>query len=344
MSENRDEATGQFAESGANLTGEAYETHKAGYVPKPEEPAEKGPEEAKEIADSLAEMRGTPEPEPATEPAEPEDPDAPKEALTQRQLVEELSDRRLLHEINVERRGHEEVAEYADALRAHLNGIDVAAEAKAEQQPAQAAEQTAKVEEPAAVEGLDPELAKALQHPQVREAVEAQFSEANKVREQYSAALETARVSTLATLAEVVPHLAGLPPQQFEEGLALLSQVDPPAFNKAMNILGRAHAITQAQQRGRAAVLERATTSKTARPQSQQPDSSFRLPISGLQQFADNPMRVARFRNEPSYRSPNGRSTRTRMHSAQGDQSLARYRACPQLQCGPPTFHDRHKK
>jgi hypothetical protein len=54
MTENRDETTGQFAESGANLTGEAYEMHKAGYVLKPEEPVEKGPEDAKELADSLS--------------------------------------------------------------------------------------------------------------------------------------------------------------------------------------------------------------------------------------------------------------------------------------------------
>ena len=96
---------------------------------------------------------------------------------------------------------------------------------------------------------LDPELAESIRkHPQVRQMLENELSENHRVREAYSAGLENSRVHTLATLAEVVPHLAGLPPAQFEQGLAVLSQVDPPAFQQAMNILGRTHAIVQAQQ------------------------------------------------------------------------------------------------
>jgi hypothetical protein len=73
----------------------------------------------------------------------------------------------------------------------------------------------------------------------VRQAIEAELTTANQTREAYTAGLEQARVTTLATLAEVVPHLAGLPPAQFEQGLALLAQADPPAFQKTMDILGR---------------------------------------------------------------------------------------------------------
>ena len=95
---------------------------------------------------------------------------------------------------------------------------------------------------------LHPEVEKALKHPQVREALEQEFTKADSVREQYTTGLEQARIASLATLAEVVPHLAGLDPSRFEEGLAALSQVDPPAFQQAMNILGRTHQIVQAQQ------------------------------------------------------------------------------------------------
>ncbi|MEH2534421.1 hypothetical protein V1274_005430 [Bradyrhizobium sp. AZCC 1614] len=250
MSETRDESTGQFTESGANLTGEAYEMHKAGYVPKLEESAEKGPEDAKELGESFAELRGhDPEPEPVLGLTK-EDDGEPKEALTQQQFAEYLGEERRAHESLIETVGNAEVAAYADALRAHLNGVDAEELAATGSKPEPAIE-TAPQTDAEPVDGLAPDLAKALQHPQVREAVEAQFSEATKAREQYSAGLETARVSTLATLAEVVPHLAGLPPQQFEQGLALLSQADPPAFDKAMNILGRAHQITQAQQQAR---------------------------------------------------------------------------------------------
>jgi hypothetical protein len=96
--------------------------------------------------------------------------------------------------------------------------------------------------------GVDPKVAEALQHPQVREAVEQEFSRADQVRESYTAGLEQARIASLASLAEIVPHLAGLDPARFEEGLAVLQQVDPPAFNQAMNVLQRTNQIVQAQQ------------------------------------------------------------------------------------------------
>jgi hypothetical protein len=95
---------------------------------------------------------------------------------------------------------------------------------------------------------LHPEVEKALKHPQVRQAIAEEFTKAEQVTKAYSTGLENARLHTLTTLGEVVPHLVGLAPAQFEQGLELLAQVDPPAFQKAMNILGRTHAIVQAQQ------------------------------------------------------------------------------------------------
>ncbi|ANW02250.1 hypothetical protein [Bradyrhizobium icense] len=238
----RDDA-GRFTKGAANLTGEAAANASMGYTTR-EDPVEKGPEDAKELAASIAELRGEPEvPEAAEEPVE-QDPDAPKEALTQRQLVDELADRRLMHEIDVERRGHEEVAAWADSLREHILGT----EKPAAIEPVEPAAKEAEAAPTEPTSGLDPKLEEALKHPQVREAVEAELKTASQSREAYTAGLENARVYALASLGEVVPHLAGLPPLQFEQGLAVLSQIDPPAFQSAMNILGRVHAITQAQQ------------------------------------------------------------------------------------------------
>jgi hypothetical protein len=97
------------------------------------------------------------------------------------------------------------------------------------------------------VEGLAEETKAALRQPQVREYLEATEREHSEVRQAYTAGLENARVASLATLAAVVPHLANLSPAQFEQGLATLSQVDPPAFAKAMDILGTTNRIVQAQ-------------------------------------------------------------------------------------------------
>jgi hypothetical protein len=98
------------------------------------------------------------------------------------------------------------------------------------------------------VEGLAEETKAALRQPQVRQYLEETEREHTHVREAYTTGLEQARVASLATLAEVVPHLANLPPAQFEQGLATLSQVDPPAFQKAMNVLQRTSQIVSAQQ------------------------------------------------------------------------------------------------
>jgi hypothetical protein len=98
------------------------------------------------------------------------------------------------------------------------------------------------------VEGLAEETKQALRQPQVRQYLEETEREHVQVREAYVSGLENARVASLATLSEIVPHLANLPPAQFEQGLATLSQVDPPAFQKAMNVLQRTSQIVSAQQ------------------------------------------------------------------------------------------------
>ncbi|MCK1304704.1 MULTISPECIES: hypothetical protein [unclassified Bradyrhizobium] len=95
---------------------------------------------------------------------------------------------------------------------------------------------------------IHPEVQKALKHPQVRQAIAEEFTRAEQATQAYSTGLESARLHTLATLGEVVPHLMGLQPAQFEQGMELLAQVDPPAFQKAMNILARTNTIVQAQQ------------------------------------------------------------------------------------------------
>jgi hypothetical protein len=95
---------------------------------------------------------------------------------------------------------------------------------------------------------LHPDVERALKHPQVRQAIAEEFTRAEQATQAYSTGLENARVHALATLGEVVPHLLGLPPAQFEQGMELLAQVDPPAFQKAMSILARTNTIVQAQQ------------------------------------------------------------------------------------------------
>lgn len=236
---------GQFTGGGEHLTGEAYEMHKAGYSLKPEEAAPTGPTDASELAADFTELRGPQEVEAEPEaPPEPADPDAPKEALTQRQLVEELADRRQMHESIVERRDNEEVAAYADLLRAELLGIkdEPTDKESAPKQP------VANEAETSSVEGLAPDLEKALKHPQVRQAVEAEIAEAGKTREAYSIALQTGQQMLQATVAALAPQLEGLPLEHWPQAIQALAQIDPVRANLVAETLNKWGALQQEQQ------------------------------------------------------------------------------------------------
>ena len=99
------------------------------------------------------------------------------------------------------------------------------------------------------VEGLAEETKAALRQPQVQAVSGSRPNESTRRSGRHTQPGLRMRAShRWRRLAEIVPHLANLPPAQFEQGLATLSQVDPPAFQKAMNVLGRTNQIVQAQQ------------------------------------------------------------------------------------------------
>jgi hypothetical protein len=96
-------------------------------------------------------------------------------------------------------------------------------------------------------DGLDPDVAQALQKPQVREALESEFAKADQVRQQHTAALTHAQQFAQAAFFEAVPELSGLPLDQVEAGLQLLQQVEPARFDAAMRTLSRVGQIAQQQ-------------------------------------------------------------------------------------------------
>jgi hypothetical protein len=170
--ENRNES-GQFS-SAEPLTGERALEADQGYIPAVEEPVERGPDDARELADTLAESRVPDEPEEVLGLTDPDDTE-PKQALSQQQLTDTIAEDRRAHESMIETVNNAEVAAFADNLREYLGPeLGIKPEQKAEAQPAEA--------EPS-VDGLAPDIAKALAHPQVREAVEAELSVASRQRE-----------------------------------------------------------------------------------------------------------------------------------------------------------------
>jgi len=121
-----------------------------------------------------------------------------------------------------------------------LNADEVAANAKAVEQKANA--EPATDEQPAVdapIDGLDPEVQKALKHPQVRQAIEDELGKAETAKQQYAQALTA--VSHLANheLLSIVPALQQIPQDQWPHALNVLREIEPQTFDRAKAVIER---------------------------------------------------------------------------------------------------------
>jgi hypothetical protein len=102
--------------------------------------------------------------------------------------------------------------------------------------PEKAAKEAAEPSD-SAVTGLDPEIEKAINHPQVRQAIEERIGEAEKTRQSYldglAAATQIAQVSFLSQF----PELASIAPEHMPAALELMSQQDPQKFARVQAIV-----------------------------------------------------------------------------------------------------------
>jgi hypothetical protein len=132
------------------------------------------------------------------------------------------------------------------------------------------------VESPS-VDGLDPEVERALKHPQVAQAIESEWSKADATRQEYAGAIEAAqRISQLA-IVDALPELANVPIQNWESALQVLHSQNPQRVQQAMGLIQRAgqlHAAQQQQEQQRAAV-ERQQIETWARAEDAKLESSM---------------------------------------------------------------------
>lgn len=234
----------------STLTGAAYDLANAGYTSMPD--AEEN-DEREAITSDNASLR-----EAATQlPNRNDDisvrayldpsgkPADANEAITLSRAGRDYASATAAERLVAENDSSKALAARVDALRAEALGKDPeAAELYGFDPPKAEADKAAagKVanEEPASqppddrgdpsVAGLDPEIEKALQHPQVRHAIEAQLSEAENTRQTYlnglAAATQIAQISFLSQF----PELAGLAPENLPGALEQLSRQDPEKF------------------------------------------------------------------------------------------------------------------
>jgi hypothetical protein len=250
LSEHRDESTGQFS-SAEPLVGERALEADQGYIPAEEPSIEKGPEEAGELAELFADARGEPdEPEPVLGLTDPENTE-PKQALSQQQLTDEITGQRLVHEAYAERVGNQEVAAFADAMRAELGPeLGLTPEPAPKTEAAKPSVESAPSPEVQSMieSGVERDVAEALAKPQVRAAVEAEFEKAGQAQEAYTNSLLIGHQMLQATVAALAPQLDGMPLELWPQAIQALEQVDPVRAKLVADTLQTWGAIQEAQQ------------------------------------------------------------------------------------------------
>lgn len=210
MSDNRDADTGQFTAS-EPLFGQAYVEQQAGYKPmlKDEDDDELTIEQAEQIVS------------PEVAPDEPEEllgtePLEDKLTLTLDQAAEILSDTDEARQAEQDEHEAEQIRQEVDKLRA-------------EGQP------EAKEEE-ATEPAFDP--AKALEHPQVKEAIEKVTAETEAARQSHVSGLAAATMLAEASFFNQFPELANLEGEQRVAAFAAIAQNDPQRADQIRNSVG----------------------------------------------------------------------------------------------------------
>jgi hypothetical protein len=231
-------------------TGAAYDLANAGYVPMPD-PHEK--DERESIGGDSASLR-----EAAAQRGQINDdvvvraytgpsgePIVQNEAVTLSRASRDYANATAMERLVAEAETSEALAEQVDALRREaLAGNPDAAEyygfelSQAEVSGDGSTETEKPKKEPLgndadpASSTLDPELENALQHPQVRRAIEEQIGEVEKVRQTYLDGLAAAMQMAQASFLNQFPELASIAPEALPGVLEQLSRDTPEKFER----------------------------------------------------------------------------------------------------------------
>ena len=136
-----------------------------------------------------------------------------------------------------------------DPAAAELFGVELPHADAAK--PGEAEQRAQGVEDPIAgspADGLDPELEKALAHPQVRQAIEERVGEAEKAKQSYREGLAAAAQIAQASFLGQFPELAAIPPENLPGALELMSRQDPAKFARVKATVASAEQLLARQE------------------------------------------------------------------------------------------------
>jgi hypothetical protein len=85
--------------------------------------------------------------------------------------------------------------------------------------------------------GVDPEVSRAMQHPQVREAVQQEFNKAFDLQAKHEQQIQTANDFAVAAFRSAVPEFNGLRADQFVARLQQLQRTNPARYQQVSQML-----------------------------------------------------------------------------------------------------------
>ena len=135
-----------------------------------------------------------------------------------------------------------------DPGAAEFYGFELPEDAAGEAEPEGAERVGADSRSDGAAEGLAPEVEKALQHPQIRQALEEQIAEVERARQEYLAGLSAAtQVAQMSFLGQF-PELANTAPDQLPAALEQMSRQDPTKFAHVQALVATGQQLLVEQQ------------------------------------------------------------------------------------------------
>ena len=258
-------------EPNSALTGAAFELANAGFKPMPDT-ERKDDEEA--IGSDSASLREAAEqrPAPRDEPfvrkyiGDDGEPAAANLAITLDRAVRDYTSAAAADKFVVENESSQVLAARVDAMRAEVMAADPdAAELYGFELPTEGADkpksekaesgkaQSAAVDgSESSIDGLASEIEKAMQHPQVRQAIEEKIGEVEKTRQDYRNGLAAATQIAQVSFVSQFPELASIAPENLPSALELMSRQDPPKFARVEAMIATTeHMFAQQAQENR---------------------------------------------------------------------------------------------
>jgi hypothetical protein len=240
---------------GAGLAGAAFDLANAGYAPMPDPRNEP---EQQEIGSDGPSLRQAAEQLPSESDGVVArgyldangEPAPQNEAVTLVRAARDYADVTAAERLVAENENSKSLADRVDALRARAaaNDPDAAdfygfelpeveeATGKSENEAGESESSVEAGADPSSPK-LDPEIVKALQHPQVLQAIEEQIGEVEKARQGYRDGLLAATQLAQASFLSQFPELAAIAPENLPGALEMLSRQDPARFARVKSLI-----------------------------------------------------------------------------------------------------------